>query len=160
MWVDSNMSTLKTFFEDFKLGDKAVSPARTVTETDIVMFAALTGDWTELHTNAEYMKDSIFGQRIAHGLLTVSIANGLAQRADGRPPIDIVAFLGMDKIKLSLPVFIGDTIHVELEVIEARNSQSRPEAGILKFRNTVKNQRNEEVATWETAVIVNKKPTK
>src|SRR5512139_653749 len=119
------MNSQKVFFEDFKLGEKAVSPGRTVTETDIVMFAALTGDWTELHTNAEYMKDSIFGQRIAHGLLTLSIANALAQRADGRPPIDIVAFLGMDKIKLSLPVFIGDTIHVELEVIEARNSQSR-----------------------------------
>ena len=154
------MSTEKSYFEDYKLGDKAVSPGRTVTETDIVMFAALTGDWTELHTNAEYMKQSIFGQRIAHGLLTLSIANGLAQRISGRAPIDIVAFLGMDKIKLSLPVFIGDTIRVELEVTEARTSQSRPDTGILRFRNTVKNQNNQEVATWETTVMVNKKPTK
>jgi acyl dehydratase len=154
------MSIQKSFFEDFKLGEKAVSPGRTVTETDIVMFAALTGDWTELHTNAEYMKNSIFGQRIAHGLLTISIANALAQRADGRPPIDILAFLGMDKIRLNSPVFIGDTIHVELEVTEARTSQTRPDAGILKFKNTVKNQKNQEVATYETAVMVNKKPTK
>jgi acyl dehydratase len=154
------MSIQKSFFEDFKLGEKAVSPGRTVTETDIVMFAALTGDWTELHTNAETMKTSIFGQRIAHGLLTLSIANALAQRADGRPPIDIVAFLGIDKVRLNSPVFIGDTIHVEIEVTEARTSQSRPDAGILKFKNTVKNQKNQEIATYETTVMVNKKPTK
>ena len=155
------MSTEKSYFEDYKLGDKAVSPARTVTETDIVMFSALTGDWTELHTNAEYMKQSIFGQRIAHGLLTLSIANGLAQRIPGRAPIDIVAFLGMDKVKfMNSPVFIGDTIHVELEVIEARSSQSHPDTGILKFKNTVKNQNDQEVATWETAAMINKKPQK
>jgi 3-hydroxybutyryl-CoA dehydratase len=155
------MNTQKSFFEDFKLGQKAVSPGRTVTETDIVMFAALSGDWSELHTNAEYMKQSVFSQRIAHGLLTLSIATGLALRTGGRGTIDMLAFLGMDKVKFTnSPVFIGDTIRVELEIIEARTSQSRPDAGILKFKNTVKNQRDEEVATWETAVMVNKKPTK
>jgi len=155
------MSTQKTFFEDFKLGQKAVSPGRTVTETDIVMFAALSGDYSELHTNAEYMKHTVFGQRIAHGLLTLSIATGLALRTGTRGTIDMLAFLGMDKVKFTnSPVFIGDTIHVELEVTEARTSQTRPDAGILKFKNTVKNQRDEEVATYETAVMVNKKLAK
>jgi len=155
------MNTQKSFFEDFKLGEKVVSPGRTVTETDVVMFAALSGDWSELHTNAEYMKNSVFSQRIAHGLLTLSIATGLALRTGGRGTIDMLAFLGMDKVRFTnSPVFIGNTIRVELEVIEARTSQSRPDAGILKFKNTVKNQRDEEVATWETAVMVNKKPTK
>jgi acyl dehydratase len=155
------MNAQKSFFEDFKLGDKAVSPARTITETDIVMFAALSGDWSELHTNAEYMKNTVFGKRIAHGLLTLSIATGLALRAGARGTIDMLAFLGMDEVKFTnSPVFIGDTIHVEVEVVEARKSQSKPEAGILKFRNTVKNQRDEEVATYEAAVMVNKKPTK
>ncbi len=155
------MNTQKSYFEDFKLGEKAVSPARTITETDIVMFAALSGDWSELHTNAEYMKHSAFGQRIAHGLLTLSIATGLALRTGGRGTIDMLAFLGMDKVKFTnSPVFIGDTIRVEVEVIEARTSQSKPDAGILKFKNTVKNQRNEEVATYEAAVMINKKPTK
>ena len=64
-----------------RVGEKFVSPGRTITEADIVMFAALTGDWAELHTNAEYVKKTIFGQRIAHGLLTLSIASGLALRA-------------------------------------------------------------------------------
>lgn len=155
------MNTQKSYFEDFKLGEKAVSPARTITETDIVMFAALSGDWSELHTNAEYMKHSAFGQRIAHGLLTLSIATGLALRTGARGTIDMLAFLGMDKVKFTnSPVFIGDTIRVEVEVIEARTSQSKPDAGILKFKNTVKNQRNEEVATYEAAVMINKKPTK
>jgi len=152
------MSIEKSYLEDFKVGEKSVSPGRTVTEADIVMFAALSGDWTELHTNAEYMKNSIFGQRIGHGMLTLSIASGLGLRTRGRPPVEVLAFLGMDKVRLIAPVFIGDTIRVESEVIEARPSKSTPGAGILRSKNTVKNQRNEDVATWETALLVSAKP--
>jgi len=152
------MSAQKGYLEDFKVGEKAVSPRRTVTEADIVMFAALSGDWTELHTNAEYMKNSIFGQRIAHGMLTLSIASGLGMRTGTTRPIEVLAFLGMDKVRLLAPVFIGDTIRVESEVIEARPSKSRPGAGILRFKNIVKNQRNEDVATWETAIMISTRP--
>ena len=152
------MSAEKSYLEDFKVGEKAVSPGRTVTEADIVMFAGLSGDWNALHTNAEYMKNSIFGQRIAHGMLTLSIASGLGMRTRGRPPIEVMAFLGMDKVRFAAPVFIGDTIRVESEVIEARPSKSRPGAGILKFKNTVRNQRDEDVATWETALMVSTRP--
>jgi 3-hydroxybutyryl-CoA dehydratase len=149
------MSVGKSYLEDFKKGERAVSPGRTVTEADIVMFAGISGDWSELHTNEEYMKNSPFGKRIAHGMLTLSIASGLALRMRERPPVDVLAFLGMDNVRLMAPVFIGDTIRVESEVTEARQSESRPEAGILKFKNTVKNQRNDVVATWETALMVN-----
>lgn len=148
----------KSYLEDFKVGDKAVSPGRTVTEADIVLFAGISGDWSELHTNEEYMKNSPFGQRIAHGMLTLSIASGLSLRMAGRSPIEILAFLGMDNVRFTAPVFIGDTIRVESEVIESRPSKSRPDAGILKFKNTVKNQRDETVATWETALMVSAKP--
>ena len=148
------VSSEKSYLEDFRVGDEAVSPGRTVTEADIVMFAGLSGDWDELHTNAESMKNGPFGQRIAHGMLTVSIAAGLALRTRGRPPIEVLAFLGMDKVRLTAPVFIGDTIRVESEVVEARPSRSSPGAGILKFKNTVKNQRDEDVATWEAALMV------
>jgi len=122
------------------------------------MFASLSGDWTELHTNAEYMKNSVFGQRIAHGMLTLSIASGLGLRTTERPPVEVLAFLGMDKVRLTAPVFIGDTIRVESEVVEARPSKSMPGAGILKFKNAVKNQRDEDVATWETALMVSMRP--
>lgn len=148
------MSVEKSYLEDFKVSEKAVSPGRTITEADIVMFAGISGDWNELHTNAEYMKNSPFGQRIAHGMLTLSIGSGLALRTRGRPPLEVLAFLGMDNVRFTAPVFIGDTIRVESEVIEARPSKSRPDAGILKFKNIVKNQRDEEVATWETALMV------
>ena len=149
------MSVEKSYLKDFKKGEKTVSPGRTVTEADIVMFAGISGDWSELHTNEEYMKNSPFGKRIAHGMLTLSIASGLALQMRGRPPVDVLAFLGMDNVRLLAPVFIGDTIRVESEVTEARQSKSRLDAGILKFKNTVKNQRNEAVATWETALMVN-----
>jgi acyl dehydratase len=137
-----------------KVGEKFVSPGRTITEADIVMFAALTGDWTELHTNAEYVKKTIFGQRIAHGLLTLSVASGLALRARRTSTLEVMAFLGLDNVRFTAPVFIGDTIWVESEVVEARPSKSRPGAGIIKFRNVVRNQRNEVVATYETAIMV------
>jgi acyl dehydratase len=152
------MSLEKSYLEDFEIGEKAVSPGRTVTEADVVMFASLSGDWNELHTNAEYMKNSPFGQRIAHGMLTLSIASALIMRTSGRPPVEVLAFLGMDKVRFVAPVFIGDTIRVESEVIEVRPSKSMPGAGILKSRNTVKNQRDEDVATWETAVMVSMRP--
>ncbi len=148
------MSAEESYFEDFKVGEKAVSQGRTITEADIVMFAGISGDWSELHTNEEYMKNSSFGQRIAHGMLTLSIASGMSLRTRGHPPVKVLAFLGMDNVRFTAPVFIGDTIRVESEVIEARLSKSRPEAGILKFKNTVKNQRDEAVATWETALMV------
>ena len=154
MGVTAKMEAQKSRLEDFRVGEKAVSPGRTVTETDVVMFAGISGDWNELHTNAEYMKNSVFGQRIAHGMLTLSIASGLSLRVKQRQPVEVLAFLGMDNVRFTAPVFIGDTIRVESEVLEARPSKSRPETGILKFKNTVKNQRDEAVAAWETALMV------
>ncbi|MEM2336486.1 MAG: MaoC/PaaZ C-terminal domain-containing protein [Candidatus Bathyarchaeia archaeon] len=137
-----------------KVGERVISPGRTITEADIVMFAGISGDWTELHTNAEYMKNSPFGQRIAHGMLTLSVASGLALRAMRGARLEVLAFLGMDSVRFTAPVFIGDTIRVESEVIEARPSKSRPGAGILKFRHVVKNQRDEVVAAYDTALMV------
>ncbi|MGQ9624184.1 MAG: MaoC/PaaZ C-terminal domain-containing protein [Candidatus Bathycorpusculaceae bacterium] len=151
------MSVERSYLEDYKVGEKAISPGRTITEADIVMFAGISGDWSELHTNAEYMKNTPFGQRIAHGMLTLSVASALALRTTQRPPVEVLAFLGMDNVRFTAPVFIGDTIRVESEVIEARSSKSRPDTGILKFRNAVKNQRDEVVATWETALMVRAK---
>jgi len=137
-----------------RVGEKFVSPGRTITEADIVMFAALTGDWTELHTNAEYVKKTIFGQRIAHGLLTLSVASGLALRARRLSSLEVVALLGLDDVKFTAPVFIGDTIWVESEVVEVRPSKSRPGTGVVRLRSVVRNQRNEVVVMYETALMV------
>lgn len=104
------------------------------------------------------MKDSPFGERIAHGLLTVSIASGLTNRTESSP--NVVAFLGIDNLRFLNPVFIGDTIKVESEVLEARPSESREGVGVLRTKNTVKNQKDEEVAKWETSVMVERKKEK
>jgi len=148
------MSNEPTISKVFKLDEKFVTPGRTITEADIVIFAGLSGDWTELHTNAEYMKKSQFGRRIAHGMLTLSVASGLVLRAKELPDFEILAFLGMDNVKFTAPVFIGDTIRVEMEIVEARPSKSRANAGILRFKNIVKNQKNEVVATFESALMI------
>jgi acyl dehydratase len=90
-------------------------------------------------------------------MLTLSIASGLAMQMRGRQPIEVLAFLGMDNVRFTAPVFIGDTIRVESEVIEVRPSKSRPNAGILKFKNVIKNQKEETVAIWESALMVCKR---
>ena len=148
------MGAEKSHLEAFRVGEKTISPGRTVAEADIVMFAGISGDWNELHTNAEYMKNSPFGQRIAHGMLTLSIASGLSLRGRRHQALEVLAFLGMDNVRFTVPVFIGDTIRVESEVLETRSSKSRPETGIIKLKNTVKNQKDETVATWETVLMV------
>jgi acyl dehydratase len=87
-------------------------------------------------------------------MLTLSIASGLSLRGIRHQPFEVLAFLGMDNVRFTAPVFIGDTIRVESEVLEVRSSKSRPETEIIKFENTVKNQRDEAVATWETVLMV------
>jgi acyl dehydratase len=106
------------YFEEFEVGYEVVSAARTITETDIVSFAALTGDWNQIHVNAEYAKGTIFGQRVAHGLLGLSIAAGLGAQL-GFLEETVLAFRGLEW-KFSAPIFIGDTIHLKAKVREKK----------------------------------------
>ena len=141
------------YFEDFTTGEIAVTRARTITETDIVNFAALTGDWYPLHTDIEYAKKGPFGERIAHGLLILSIANGLMPLYD----MAIVAFYGMDKVRFTAPTKIGDTIHVELEVVEKQDKGDI--GGVITLKESVKNQRGENVALSTKKVLIAKRPS-
>ena len=99
------------YFEEFEIGQSLISEGRTVTEADIVAFAALSGDWTTIHTDAEYAAQHSFGQRVAHGMLVVSIASGLLVRT-GVIEGTALAFREINSWKFSLPVFIGDTVRV------------------------------------------------
>jgi len=141
------------YFEDFNVGEIAVTRARTVTEADIVNFAALTGDWYPLHTDIEYAKKGPFGERIAHGLLILSIATGLMPLYD----MAIVAFYGMDKVRFTAPTKIGDTIHVELEVVEKQDKGDI--GGVITLKEYVKNQRGENVALSTKKVLIAKRPS-
>ena len=106
------------YFEEFELEDVAESVGRTITEADIVNFAALSGDWNRIHTDAEYSKDQMFGQRIAHGLLVLSIASGLAVRM-GFMEETVQAFMGL-QWQFRRPVFIGDTVRLRTTIQEKK----------------------------------------
>lgn len=136
------------FFEEFIVGDQTESVGRTITEADIVNFAGLSGDYNLIHTDAEYSKGQMFGQRVAHGLLVLSIASGLAVRL-GFMEDTILAFRGLEW-KFVAPVFIGDTIRVRVAV-EATKAVPRLGGGIVTLKMEVVNQKDEVVnrGTWE-----------
>jgi acyl dehydratase len=125
------------YFEDFEVGQKVVTAGRTVTEADIVMFAGLSGDFNQIHTDAVYSANYDFEQRIAHGLLVQSIATGLAVRT-GVIEGTVLAFRELSA-KFSRPTFIGDTVHVEIE-ITAKKALPRLGGGNVTMKYNVVNQ--------------------
>jgi len=136
------------FFEEFEEGYTVESVGRTITEADVVSFAALSGDWNLMHTNAEYAKGTMFGQRVAHGLLVLSIATGLATRL-GFMEETVKAFLGLDW-KFRAPVYIGDTIRLRA-MVKSTRAMRRLGGGIVTFDVQVLKQDNTVVqkGTWE-----------
>ena len=141
------------YFEDIAIGTEYASPGRTVTEADIVIFAGLSGDYNVLHTDAEHMKTSTFGERIAHGLLGLSIQSGLLTRAH---PEWAGADLGTLKWKFKGPIRIGDTIRVVARV-SAKRETDKPEWGIVTLDRRVLNQRGELVQEGETEHTVERR---
>jgi acyl dehydratase len=144
------MTTARRYFDDIQVGEEYESPGRTVTETDIVLFAGLSGDYNVLHTDAEFMKKSIFGERIAHGLLGLAIQAGLFTRATAA--YATLAFVGM-RWKFKGPIKIGDTIRVRARVL-AKKATSKPDRGVITLERTVLNQRDEVVQEGETDLMV------
>ena len=144
----------RQYFEDIQVGDEYVSPGRTITEADIVAFAGLSGDYNVLHTDAEYMKSSIFGERIAHGLLGLAIQSGLGSRAVVRPAATI-AFLGL-RWRFKGPIKIGDTIKVRMRVSDKKET-SKPDRGIITVQRSVLNQRGELVQEGDTELMIERR---
>jgi acyl dehydratase len=139
--------------EEFEVGAAYTSPGRTVTETDVVAFAALSGDYNQLHTDAEFAKSTFFGARIAHGLLGLSMASGLGSRM-GFLEGTALAFLSLTW-KFSKPIFIGDTIALQAKVAKKRAVSG--EAGIVVFDCALLNQRDEVTQQGEWTVMVKRK---
>jgi acyl dehydratase len=142
------------YFEEFEMGREFESAARTVTETDIINFAALTGDWNALHTDAEFAKTTPFGERIAHGMLGLAISSGLSVRSgifDGT----LVAFLGMEW-KFTGPIKIGDTIR-QKSFVKDRRETSKSDRGIVVLSVQVLNQRDEIVQEGVRTVMMKRK---
>ena len=141
------------FYEEFRVGDKFTTPARTVTETDIVNYCCLSGDFNPLHTDDEFAKKTQFQSRIAPGPLIIAISSGLR----GRLGINEGAILlEIDKLRFSSPVKIGDTIHLELTVASKKET-SKAERGVLTLNTVVLNQQQKVVSTYETTLMVRRK---
>ncbi len=142
------------FFEDLQVGDEYTSPGRTVTEADVVIFAGLSGDYNVLHTDAEHMKSSIFGERIAHGLLGLSIQHGLLTR--GMPACAEERFQAL-KWKFRGPIKIGDTLHVRARIVGKKES-AESRWGLVTMERQVVNHRGELVQEGETEHLVCRRP--
>jgi itaconyl-CoA hydratase len=139
-------------WEDFPVGRTVTTPALTVTETHLVQFAGLTGDYYPVHTDAEWAARSPFGRRIAHGPLTFALAVGCMYQSRFYGDA-IVAWLGADQIRAIAPVFIGDTVHVVATVTGSRPSKA-PSRGIVNLDYTVRNQRDDDVMSLSLTMLM------
>ena len=144
------------FFEDFSVGQTFTSQGRTITETDVVLFAGWSWDTNPPHTDAESMRDSRFGERIAHGMLGLSVALGLASRL-GIFEDSSIALLGVDGWRFHAPIRIGDTVHVTVEITGTRPT-SAGDAGILSRRFTLTNQDGVVVQSGDIGLMVATRP--
>jgi len=147
------MTDPRRYYDDIAVGEEYESPGRTITETDIVLFAGLSGDYNVLHTDAELMKTSIFGERIAHGLLGLAIQSGLFTRSTRA--YATLSFVGL-RWKFKAPIRIGDTIRLRARVLTKRETD-KPDRGIITLARTIVNQRDEVVQEGETDVLVERK---
>jgi len=144
------------YFEEFNIGQKTVTVGRTITESDIVTFAGMSGDFNLIHTDAEYSKQTPFGQRVAHGLLGLSIASGLAART-GILEGTVLAFREINEWKFVKPIFIGDTMHAELNVTETK-ALPRIGGGSVTIMIEIKNQNSEVCQRGSWTVLMMSKP--
>jgi acyl dehydratase len=147
------------FFDEWQVGDTvAHSITRTITETDNLLVSTLTHNPQPLHIDAEAAKASEFGQILVNSCLTFSLVVGVS--VEDTTLGTLVANLGFDEVRLPKPVFIGDTLKFESEVIELRESKSRPNAGIVTWAHRATNQRGETVCTMKRSALIQKKPAR
>ena len=145
-------------YSDLHVGMTFRSPGRTITDHDLVAFAGLTGDYSELHTSDVYAKSSQFGRRVAHGMLGLAYAHGLMWPRTGELRETAVAFLGISDWKFVGPIFVGDTIFVNYTLAELRDSRSRPTQAIATFDVALVNQDDRIVQQGRKVLLMSKVP--
>jgi 3-hydroxybutyryl-CoA dehydratase len=150
------LATLNNYFDDLGVGDHVRSRARTLTEADITMYSGLSGDYHPLHTDEEFARGGPFGARIAQGCLTLSLATGLEFSLMGSDESRVLAFYGMDRVRFTKPVFIGDTLHLEgtVTALEEKDEQR----GVVTLHQEIKNQRGETVAVLDKRTLHARRP--
>ena len=145
------------YYDEWRIGDRLEhQPHRTVTETDNLMISALTHNPQPLHLDETYAEKTEFGRIVVNGTFTFALLVGLSV---GDTTLGtLVANLGYDKVRMPKPVFIGDTLRAETEVLSLKDSQSRPNAGIVTFEHRLLNQMNELVCTCERTALMQRRP--
>jgi 3-hydroxybutyryl-CoA dehydratase len=150
---------LAIYYEDFAVGQEWTTPSRTITEGEVTLFAMLSGDWDEIHTSEEYArKASAYKTRIAHGLLGLAITEGMKKRIPAFAETRYVASIGYSW-KFTGPLLIGDTIHLKIRITKMRESQSKPDRGLIWESFQMVNQRGEVVQEGEHSLMIWRRPT-
>ena len=145
-------------YADLHVGISFRSPGRTITDADLMAFAGLTGDYSELHTSDVYAKSSQFGRRIAHGMMGLAYAHGLMWARTGEMRETAIAFLGINDWKFTGPIFVGDTIFVNYRLAELRDSKSKPTQAIAIFDVEVVTHDERVVQRGQKVLLVSKVP--
>jgi len=148
---------MERFYEDLEVGEEYESPARTITEADIVNFSAISGDWSPVHTDEEYCKRTPYKTRIAHGLLGLAAVEGLKQRIPAFADVRYMASLYWN-YKFTGPILIGDTIRIRVKIAIKRETK-KPDRGIVIEYITMLNQRDEVVQEGEHGLMALRKGT-
>jgi acyl dehydratase len=149
---------MERYYEGMQVGDEYESPARTITETDIVNFCAFSGDWNAVHSDEEYCKQTPYKTRIAHGLLGLALTEGLKFRIPEFVTVRYIASLYWN-YKFTGPILIGDTIRIRVK-IQSKRETKKPDRGIVVEYVTMLNQRDEAVGEGEHGLMIWRKPAR
>jgi acyl dehydratase len=152
-----NNADNRLYLEDIEVGRVMMSPGRTVTEADIVMFANMTGDWSAAHTDDEFCKTSMYGKRVAHGALGFAIHSGLLTRTVEFQRVVGLAGLGFREWKYTGPIFVGDTVTLKITVVNTRIT-SKKDRGILTLKRELVNQDGKTVQEGFSDILVATRP--
>jgi len=144
---------IRLYYEDLNAGDGHESTGRTITESDVISFAGLSGDFNNMHIDEEFAKKTVFGTRVAHGLCVLSIASGLWFTM---PRLATIAFMGLEDWRFSGAVKFDDTIRITRKLVEKREHK-RPNMGFFIFEVNVHNQMDEIVQKGKWIILVQKK---
>jgi acyl dehydratase len=144
------------FYDDLEVGQVLRTPARTVTETDLVTFSMVSGDWAAIHSDAEFARGTFYGQRVVHGLFGLSMLTGLMERA-GWFSESALAMLDIERWAFQKAIFVGDTLRGEMEILSKRVT-SAGDRGIVGRRFTLLNQRDEVVQTGDLGMMIKMAP--
>lgn len=145
------------YLEDLAADQQFTSAGRTITESDVTAFAGLSGDFNPIHADAEFARGSVYGQRVVFGLLGLSIATGLLDRLAVFSG-SAIAMLGIKEWTFSAPIFIGDTVHLELTILAVRPSRSKSDRGVVERLLELKNQSGELTQSGRIDLLVRRRP--